>query len=60
MQDRFEIKHPCVICKYWHIDADMHPCGDCKHNPQHKKQGGGHEQAPAKLNERIPRNLATK
>lgn len=41
MQDHFEPRRPCQICKHINVDSDKYPCCECKHNPNAIKQGGG-------------------
>ena len=33
LQDHFEPKQACNICKHINVDYDEYPCNECKHNP---------------------------
>jgi hypothetical protein len=33
LQDHFEPRQPCKICKHINIDESEYPCSECRHNP---------------------------
>lgn len=45
LQDHFEPKQACRLCKHVNIDHDEYPCRECKHNPHVKRDSIKNKQA---------------